>query len=1072
MKRRDDRCGRQSESGQTSSSAISMRGRLRVYSVLLPIGMALACLASCKATRTDAESAAALSESAAALSESGEHEVASAKAEPPMDAVAAGDTERAGADSLGSASTLEDVRDVVSSVAASAVRIGEAPESDATTGREPSGDPGAELRDDEEPIDREAREEDEVAAQLLAELKLSEIVSGDSDAGEPGRRERADNSGRGDSVQLSGGAGLREAPGSEIDEAALRELLDKVREEELAAADTGSGTAPLTRGDTAPEPAQETPAAEPEAAAPKGYVTFKTLWHKTSAEALRFLQEARPDWIENGHVAKVEGKMRSLIIFGETDTPEDPLTARIAELLDRFDRLDLKIEREVIKPRYVQTEIVLDALSMSGLVNVWASANTQDVIAWKEGDANRSLTRTKRSYVDQGIIKGRTAPIDVPPQVPFVFNMPKEDPFVLPTVNAASTENRVLMSFDKTSSTEERGGMLVVGTAEDIERVRAFVDQIDVPARRIMIEVQLIELDANKLQDVGFDSLQFGERHSIANLALPLPGEAITQPGLGPDARRDSEQLVPDIVNEGLSFFFDDTSFDLQGRFLTSVHALVREGEAKIKARPKILTLDDRTSILHLGRDVPTFVSTRVTQDTNNSNLVSEVSEVGTVYAGITLNIRPRVTGGDEDEVSLQIEVVDNQIVGRQRVFEEDLAGIPEVIRRQYIGQARAKNHRPVILGGLIQEQDVESVNKIPLLADIPFLGYLFRRTTTSHQRTEVIIVVTPHILSEKGIDPIGAPKESVHFDTFDSVLFNDRHILKGGDILGLDPISKTPAQTPDGDSFTESDVLDLTLLNVVRKRELVSKLRMFETYLGDELEQLSWFQRRWPETSVKGWDDEDQELYFKVAAICIENLKELNPDLDFADLTLPRREIVLPTSPYRVTLSYDRVKRVQSMGLDYVFRGEVELNAEQVALIRDNKEHRLAAFGEFLATQKLEEDEAVIGRRREDHGDLFLELRLFYEESGRDPKEIEGIPYPEVWRKLEGAGLDFGSLAAFLRTNLRERYALAPLDVGLFIRDFEAFAKSTVSLRERAKKLKTLEQRWARSATDSGSDS
>ncbi len=828
----------------------------------------------------------------------------------------------------------------------------------------------------------------------------------------------------------------------------------------------------VTRGG-APAPTDTSPAdnkAPPPVVRPPGYVSFLSLWHKTGVEAVEFLKEVRPEWVEKGHVAVAEGKARSVVIFAATDSPDDPLTKKIVELLQRFDELDLQLEREVIKPRWVQIEIAMDALVMSGLANVWASANTKDVLAWKEGGKNRSISRDSRSYVEQGLTAAGVAPIAAPPKIPFVYNMPKEDPFTMPRVNSTSSSGQVVMNFDKTSSTEERGGMMVVGTAEDIERIQAFVDSIDVPARRIMIEVQLVELEANKLQDLGFDSLQFGERHHIANLALPMPGDPIAQPGLGADARNDSEQFVPEIMNEGLSFFFDDTSFDLQGRFLTSLHALIREGEAEVKARPKILTLDDRNSVLHLGRDVPTFASTRLTRDTHDGNLISEVNAVSTIYAGITLNLRPRVTGGDADEVALQIEVVDNQIVGRQRVFEQDLAGIPEVVRRQYIGQARAKNHRPVILGGLIQEQDVETINKVPLLADIPYLGYLFRRTVTIHQRNEVIIIVTPHILSEDTTDPVGMPKESAHFDTFDSVLFNDRHILKGGDVRGLDPISRQPAKGPDGEPFTEQDVVDLTLMSIVRERKLVSKLGMLETYLGEEAGELNWFQRRWPESSVQSWSDRDQELFFRVVAICIENLKQLNPDLDFQEIALPRREIVLPTSPYRISLSYDTVKRVQTLGLAHVFRGEVFLEKKHVELVREAAGHHLGAFADFLARQTPQDkDEAALhpGRRAEGHGQLFEELERLWEGAGNDPAALKGVPYHEVFRKLEAAKVSFNALAAYLQAGLQERYALSPLDIGLFAVDLETFLDSTVTLRERARKLQELDSRWRRANTD-----
>ena len=846
----------------------------------------------------------------------------------------------------------------------------------------------------------------------------------------------------------------------------------------------------LRGGEPAPEPAPAAAKAEPAPAAavvpavakaepapepappprPQGYITFKTLFHKGATEAVSFVESVRPDWIQKGHISKVEGKTHSVVIFGETDVATDPLTLKIVDMLERYDQLDLDLKREILRPRYVDARLAMDALLMAGLCNVWQLTSADDALTWKQGEKQRTLTRKTEMYIEKG--SGKTnSPISSAPKIPFVYDMPRKDAITMPEGYGGGTNTgSLVMSFDKTSSTEARGGMMAVGTDEDITKIRAFLETIDVPARRIMIEVQLIELEANKLSDFGIDSAQLGGGHTLGTVGLPLPGEAIVQPGV-PGARAEGE-FVPDVMNEGLKLLFDDTSLDIQGRFMAAVHMLVREGEAKVRARPKILTLDDRVSALHLGRNVPTFNSTGVTRDTVNGNLINEVQSVGTVYSGITLHIRPRITGGGEDRIALQMEVMDNQIVGRQRVFETDLAGIPEVIKRQYIGECVAHNHRPIILGGLIQEQEIDTVNKIPFISEIPYLGSLFRRKVTQKERREVIIVVTPHILSEEGIDASATPKESMHFDTFDSVLFNDRHILKGGDVLGLDPINGVPAAGPDGKKFTEEDVVDLTLLNIVKRRQLVTKLEMLKDYLGEgELSELSWMQRKWPEGTVQDWPDEDKPLFFKVAAICIENLKELNPTLSFHELSLPRREIVLPNSPYNISLSYDKVQRVQSLGLQQVFRGErVELEAAHIALVRRASGHSLRAFGDFLERQ--ERKDGATGREAEDHGIFKEELLRLYSGLGKDVSALKGLPYTELFSAIEKENLSFDSIATFLETNMQERYDIegAP-DVGALPADIEAFLKTTVSLKNRAKKLQDLDDRWIMANTDEGDE-
>ena len=820
--------------------------------------------------------------------------------------------------------------------------------------------------------------------------------------------------------------------------------------------DTAAAAESTERSGAPPGENSEPPPPKP-VERPTGIITVKEMHHKTADETVYFLRENFPEWLAKGHVAKIEGKGRSLMIFGETTAADDPLTVKISGVLDSFDVLELKIEERVIRPRYVDSHLVMDALVMRGLSNVWQRAS-EAVTATEQVTAKVTKTATynRDVYAPTGLTLHATAPLATKPRVPYVYDLPISDPYKPPLtyggdINAATT----LIDFNQTSSTEQRGGFVAVGTAEDLATIETFVEALDKPAPRIMIEVQVVSLEANKLRDLGIDSAQFGRRHSIGGIALPLPGEEIIQPGFPADQRRNPDLFVPQLTQEGFQLIFDDTSIDLSGRFLTNLHALIREGEAKVKARPKILTLDDRVSVLHIGQEVPVFQSTGVTRDATDGNLISEVNKVTTQYVGITLNLRPKVTGGNEDEVSLLIEVVVNELGERARVFEEDLLGIPTVIKRSYVGQNRVRNHRPIILGGLILEEEVESINKIPILGDIPGLGFLFSRTLKSSARQEVILVLTPHILSDSGVDRVASPKESPIFDTFDSVLFNDRHIIKGRDVLGLDPITGEPA-SHDGRVFERREVVELTLLNIIRERRLVSKLRILDDYLGDASKGLSWLQRRWPERTVDRWSDEDQEVYFRAAAIVLENIRELNSDLDYDEIVTPRREIILPTTPYRISLRPDRVARLQELGSEYVLRegARVELSQLTIDLLRDSAGRSLAAFGDYL------ED---IERTAEEHGEVLMELKRFFLGQFPESAELEGASYPDVYRKLSDAGFDFFSLATYFKENMASRYIDRGLpDVGQLEADLIHFQQSAIGLYERAKHLRELHSKWS----------
>jgi Flp pilus assembly secretin CpaC len=811
------------------------------------------------------------------------------------------------------------------------------------------------------------------------------------------------------------------------------------------------GQAPPGPSTPAPLTAQAPQVTKTKPPRPAGKSVFYTFFHKNADSFLRFLGDQFQDLVEKGNVAPIEGKPRTVVFFGD-----DPTIALLTSLANEFDDLDLKLERQVIRPKFVDVAVAMEALNMAAVANVWnrVEENVTTNVLGPDGKVQKTFTHKQNVYAKGGLANGNAAPANLPAKVPYIFEMPWTEPFQMPRVTTGRGANdQTTIDFNNSSSTEKRGAMVAVGTAEDLERIQAFVEQVDRPARLIMIEVQLVELDASKFSDIGLDSFQGGGGHTITTGGLSFPGEPIPQPGI-PTARAPNV-IVPPNVASGITGMFDDTSVDLSGRFIATIHALVRTGDAKVKARPKILALDDRPSILHIGEEIPTFESTGVSRELTGGNFVEQVNRVTTQYVGFTLNMRPRISGENEDEVSLQLEVVSNKLQGREQVFAQDLLGIPSVTRRRFLGQTRVRNHRPIILGGLIQEEESESVNKLPVIGDVPVLKYLFSRRQKTDRRVEVILILTPHILSDKAPDRVATPKESVHFDTFDSVLFNDRHIIKGRDVQGIDPITKQPAKSADGKPFSESEVIDLTLLKIVKERKLVSKLGIFDEYLPVESAKLGWLQRKFPERSVRYWKPEKQDVYFKAAAIIIENIKELNPDLTYRDLVTPAREIVLPTTPYRMTLSFDNIKVLKERGQE-VLRGErVELSPATVEILKEAASSRsFKEFADFVEKA---------GIKEENHGQLRAELERLRKKLHPERPDIAARSYPEFLRKLADQQIDFMVLATYFEENLAERYATtgAP-NIGTLEKDLVAFLKSLVSISQRAKRLRALDTRWS----------
>jgi hypothetical protein len=214
--------------------------------------------------------------------------------------------------------------------------------------------------------------------------------------------------------------------------------------------------------------------------------------------------------------------------------------------------------------------------------------------------------------------------------------------------------------------------------------------------------------------------------------------------------------------------------------FTAALQALITTSQAQVLSNPSVLVLDDRQAKIQIGQQVP--VSQEVT------SLGTTVSSVSYFPVGIVLNLRPRVSD-DGSEITMQTETIvssidkaaTTQIVGTQAVVA------PVVDNRQVQSIVRVADNTPFIIGGLISTSDTTAVSGIPFLSNIPVLGNLFKSTTVTRTKEEVIIVVTPHVvpLEDKYFSYL-IPKDSSEFDRFKFSLFRNAYRVRGNDVFDL----------------------------------------------------------------------------------------------------------------------------------------------------------------------------------------------------------------------------------------------------------------------------------------------
>lgn len=310
------------------------------------------------------------------------------------------------------------------------------------------------------------------------------------------------------------------------------------------------------------------------------------------------------------------------------------------------------------------------------------------------------------------------------------------------------------------TSGEPQERFLILYDKNDPDSLQALINvlhtTVDVASRQIMIEALVIELNANKTLNFGvnFETVQNGV--DVANAGLGASGTA--------------------QAGQPLSIFTFTKGAPNIATFTASLQAYLQRGDAQVLSNPSVLVLDDRQARIQIGEQVPVSQA--------ESNLGTTFSSVSYFPVGIVLNLRPRINE-DGSEITMQTEAIVSAI--STAIIPGAAVGAPVVNNREVQSIVRIADNTPFIIGGLISTNNTRSVTGIPFLSDIPLLGNLFRSTSFTKTKQEVIIVITPHVvpLVDKYFSYV-IPKDSAQFDRFDYQLFRNAYRVRGSDLFDL----------------------------------------------------------------------------------------------------------------------------------------------------------------------------------------------------------------------------------------------------------------------------------------------
>jgi len=257
----------------------------------------------------------------------------------------------------------------------------------------------------------------------------------------------------------------------------------------------------------------------------------------------------------------------------------------------------------------------------------------------------------------------------------------------------------------------DRNRVIMVGNEKDIETAELFLSEIDIPLRRIMIEAKVIEITKGDLKKLGNTLIAQKDRNNL------------------------NIDMSSDIAGFNYSF---DTFTDLAERFNITFDTLRTIDVGRTLVNPQISVLDGKTAWILAGEKYP------IASRDSEQGLVS----YSYISTGIILAVTPRV--GTNDEITLWLKPEVSKIsgwVGDPDSSSDNAA--PIIDTREVMSEIRVKDGESIIMGGLQREDEVITRSKVPVLGELPLVGSVFRKKRSSKETSELIIVITPHIIEE-----------------------------------------------------------------------------------------------------------------------------------------------------------------------------------------------------------------------------------------------------------------------------------------------------------------------------------
>ena len=325
--------------------------------------------------------------------------------------------------------------------------------------------------------------------------------------------------------------------------------------------------------------------------------------------------------------------------------------------------------------------------------------------------------------------------------------------------NKGATTTAAIQTSVSVSADKPTNALIINATAEDYVVIKDIIRQLDIRRKQVYVEALIMELSMDATQKLGLGlqgGFEVGDEGVIGistNMEQAVNADLLTN-------------SVQGILAGGFSKLISYTDENGDVISIPAFSALLQlsktDGDVNILSAPRLLTSDNEEAEIIVGRNVPIITKSTDDGDSNDTTVSVERKDVA-----LTLRFTPQISEGDLVRLNIYQESTDIDSTDNSATIGNVNEVGPTFTTRKLSNTVLARSGQTVVLGGLISTNTQESITKVPLLGDIPLLGWLFKSKTAEETKTNLLVFITPTIIDK--MEELSAIT-NVNRETFDRI--------------------------------------------------------------------------------------------------------------------------------------------------------------------------------------------------------------------------------------------------------------------------------------------------------------